>query len=170
MRFLKKLIWSNKVDQISHLFAICAGICLLAMVSTISIAVVSRYIFGHAILGVNEFVQLAAVALVMLSLPFCTSQDGHVRVDIFDDILGPIGCFIGDVFSRTLCIITLAYLARKSWRKMFDALEYGDATNMLSLPLWPFFGFMTLGISLCVLVFIVQLLKIFFKSKANSHD
>lgn len=170
MRFLTKWIWSNKIDQVSYILAMGAGICLLAMVVTVSVAVISRYIFGHAILGVNEFVQLAAVALVMLALPYCTAKDGHVRVDIFDDLLGRKGRFIGDVISRFLCILTLGFLARKSWKKMIDALEYGDATNMLSLPLWPFFGFMMLGISLCVVIFSAQLLKLFFKLEVSPHD
>lgn len=170
MRFLTKMIWSNKVDQITSLFSIGAGICLVAMVATVSVAVISRYIFGHAILGVNEFVQLSAVALVMMAVPYCTANDGHVRVDIFDEVLGQKGRLFGDVLSKSLCILTLFFLARKSWKKMLDALEYGDATNMLSLPLWPFFGFMTLGISLCVIIFALQFLKLFFKNGKHTHD
>ena len=31
--------------------------------------------------------------------------------------------------------------------EMQDAVEYGDATNMLQIPLWPFFGLLALGIA-----------------------
>ncbi|SMX51259.1 TRAP transporter small permease [Actibacterium lipolyticum] len=160
MAAFTKKTWLEKTGQVTTALGAIAGVCLLAMVTIIFVAVIARYVFGHAILGVNEVVQLAAVALVMLSLPYCTQAQEHVRVDIFDRVLGRRGRLFGDLLSRTLSIIALSVLVKRSWGKVLDAIEYGDATNMLSLPLWPFFALIVLGMSLCILVFALQMIAL----------
>lgn len=40
---------------------------------------------------------------------------------------------------------------------MLDAREFGDATNMLALPIWPFYGLMALGLALTVVVLLIQI-------------
>lgn len=140
--------------------AFLAGLLLLGMVALLSVGVVSRYFFASPILGLNEIVQLNAVALVMLTLPQATYAGIHVRADIFDRFIGHFGRLFGDIMTRVLSIVTLYYVTDRAWAKMLDAYEFGDATNMLDLPLWPFFGLISLGCGLSAVVFAVQLLDI----------
>jgi len=51
----------------------------------------------------------------------------------------------------------LVILVSRAWDKMLDAYEYADTTNMLSLPLWPFYGILAAGIALCLVVYAVEL-------------
>lgn len=134
-----------------------AAICLIAIVAIVSVGVVMRYVFGAPLLGVNEFVQLTAVALVMAALPFCTARNDHVAVDVFDDMLGRRGRLAGDVISRLLSGIMLGLLAQRAVIKALDAWEWGDATNMLRIPIWPFYVVLAVGAGLCVLVMAAQL-------------
>jgi TRAP-type C4-dicarboxylate transport system permease small subunit len=137
-----------------------AGISLLFMVVLIAVGVVLRYAFATPILGINEIVQLNSVAVVMLALPWATSEGAHVRVDVLDNAIGRFGRFVGDVLSRVLSTFVLAVLVWRAGLKALDALEYGDATNMLSLPLWPFYAILATGFALCVLVLLGQLAAI----------
>ncbi len=137
-----------------------AGISLLFMVVLISVGVVLRYLFATPILGINEIVQLNSVAVVMLALPWATAEGAHVRVDVLDRAIGRFGRFAGDVLSRALSAFVLAVLVLRAALKALDALKYGDATNMLSLPIWPFYAILSLGMALCVLVLIGQLVLI----------
>ena len=57
------------------------------MVVIISAGVILRYVFGAPVLGLNEIIQLTAVALVMAALPYCTEANGHVGVDVFASMM-----------------------------------------------------------------------------------
>ncbi|WP_311136186.1 MULTISPECIES: TRAP transporter small permease [Pseudooceanicola] len=147
-------------DRATHALSVVAGVLLLAMVVIIAWGVISRYFLGAPILGLNEIVQLNAVALAMLALPYATSSGVHVRADIFDRLIGWGGRFLGDILTRCLSILVLYHLTERAWYKAMDALEFGDTTNMLALPLWPFYALMAFGMGLCILVFAVQLITI----------
>ena len=130
------------------------------MVLLVSVGVVLRYVFGAPLLGVNEIVQLVAVALAMLALPHCTGTGAHVCVDLFDRLLGRWGRLVGDLVSRSLSIVALCFLCRQAWSKAGEAIEFGDVTNMLELPLWPFYGVIFVGMGLCALVYAAEILAL----------
>jgi TRAP-type C4-dicarboxylate transport system permease small subunit len=151
---------SNLLDRANLFLALAAGVSLLFMVVLIAVGVVLRFAFALPILGINEIVQLNSVVLVMLALPWATAQGVHVRVDVLDSAIGRRGRFAGDVLSRLLSAFVLSILVWRSGAKALDALRYGDATNMLSLPIWPFYAILSAGIALCVLVLLGQLIAI----------
>lgn len=151
---------SRILDRFTLWLAWLAGLALIFMVVIISTGVIMRYVFGTPLLGLNEINQLTAVVLVMAALPYCTVHNGHVGVDVFDNAIGAWGRFMGDVVSRLLSAFVLSVLVWRAWLKVLDAWEYEDATNMLDLPIWPFYAVLGLGAALCVLIFVVQLIDI----------
>jgi TRAP-type C4-dicarboxylate transport system permease small subunit len=145
------------VDRATWVLALAAGLCLIGIMSVIVLGVVMRYVFASPLLGVNEIIQLAAVAMVMSALPYCTFKQQHVAVDVFEHQLGLWGRFMGDLLALVLPIFAFSVLTQRATLKALDALEWSDATNMLRLPIWPFYGLLASGAGLCVLVFLVQL-------------
>lgn len=133
---------------------------LLLTLAVIFVGVIARYAFNAPIVGINEFVQLASVGVVMLALPYCTAQGGHVTVDVLDAAIGPTGRLIGDVQMRLAASSVLAVLAWRAALKVGDAYTYKDATNMLGLPLWPFYALLALGMILSVLVLLGELVRL----------
>lgn len=158
--------WSTLFGRAAVMLAALAGVILLLMVGLIALGVVMRYVVGQPILGINEIVQLAAVALVMLALPHTTHVRGHVRADIFDRPLGPRGRFAGDLLTRALSIVTLWVLTGRAWDKTHDALEFGDETNMLGLPIWPVYGFIAGAVALTIVALALQSLAVLVGGKA----
>lgn len=158
--------WAKKFDRATVVLAAIAGIGLLFMVATITVGVIMRYVFGNPMLGSNEIIQLTAVGVVMLALPYCTDQNGHVRVDVFDNAIGARGRWLGDIQSRVLSVLVLSALVWRSAFKAVDTWRYADATNMLSLPLWPFYAMIAVGMALCVLVLIEQIIVLFITGRA----
>ncbi|MEM9393275.1 MAG: TRAP transporter small permease [Pseudomonadota bacterium] len=156
MALLKEPSWSGRIGQVPVLLAAGAGLCLITMVVVVVLGVVMRYAFGSPLLGVNEIVQMTAVALAMLALPHCTSSGGHIRVDLFDGILGRAGRFLSDLLFRVLAVVALYFLCRQAWKKAAEAIEFGDVTNMLELPIWPFYGAVFVGMALCALVYALE--------------
>lgn len=132
------------------------------------VGVVMRYVFHRPILGANELIELTSVALVMLALPYCTARREHITVDIFDAQLGRFGRLAGDVIGNLTGLILLWFLVRQSWHKALEAHEFEDVTNMIEVPIWPFFGVLALGAALYFLVLITQLILLVVER--NSDD
>lgn len=148
------------VSKVFHgsaiVLAAIAGLNLLFMVALIAIGVGARFLFSWPILGVNEIVQFVSVVCVMLALPYCTLRETHVRVDVLDELIGRWGRLLGDILSRLLSASVLGVLVWRAWLKTLDAHEFGDATNMLSLPIWPSYGMIALGGAICVAILLFQ--------------
>lgn len=153
-------VLSAITDRATAVLAVIGGIALVALVALIFTGVVMRYALAMPILGSNEIIQLAAVALVMSALPYCTSLNGHVGVDVFDRFLGQFGRRAGDVIARILSGWVLGVLCYRAVLKALDAAEFGDATNMLGLPLWPFYAILAAGTGLVVVIFLIQCLDV----------
>lgn len=152
--------WARGFARVNLALAALGGVCLIALVVILAVGVVMRYALGQPILGINEIVQLTALALVMSSLPYATQHRVHVSVDVFDGALGRIGRKIADIVSRVISGYVLILLARRAFIKALDAHEWGDATNMLGLPIWPFYAILSAGTALCVAVFAADILLI----------
>ncbi|MEZ5684560.1 MAG: TRAP transporter small permease [Paracoccaceae bacterium] len=155
--------WLKVFNRANLALAALSGVFLLLVLSLVFVGVIARYVFDTPIVGINEFVQLASVGVVMLALPYCTSYGGHVSVDVLDHAIGAWGRFAGDLLSRALSGLVLGILVKRAALKALDALEYGDATNMLGLPLWPFYAFVAAGMGLCVAILAVQAVVIFLQ-------
>lgn len=144
-----------------------ASVVLMMLVSFV--AVVMRYLFNLPILGVNEIIQLLAVSCVFMAMPYATISDAHVRVDIFDPILGRIGCKLGDLFTYSCSILVLSIVVHKAYFKILDAAEFEDATNMLNIPLWPFYGLIALGMALYVTILVIKLWALLFSGVSRDE-
>ena len=149
-----------QADRAARVLAILAGAGLLLVLALIFVSVVMRYIFSTPIVGVNEIVQLASVGIVMLALPWCTAEGAHVGVDVLDQKIGRWGRFLGDVQARAIAALILSVLVWRASLKAMDAREFGDATNMLQMPIWPFYAMIAAGMALSVLVLAAQLIQI----------
>lgn len=149
--------WAKFFGRATYVLAVLGGICLIALVLILAFGVIMRYALGQPILGINEIVQLTALALVMASLPYATANRVHVSVDVFDNMLGRFGRMAGDILSRMISGYVLFLLAKRAFDKALDAMEWGDATNMLNLPIWPFYGILSAGTALCVVVFAIDI-------------
>jgi TRAP-type C4-dicarboxylate transport system permease small subunit len=159
--------WPGFLGRVNLALLWAAGIAMVAMVAIIAISVVMRYVLGNPLLGSNELIQLSSVILVMAALPYCTGSEGHIRVDILDRPLGRWGRLVGDLVYRVFSGFVLSLLAWRAALKALDALKWGDVTNMLKLPTWPFYAVLALGAALCVLVFATQIVTILTKRESE---
>lgn len=140
--------------------AMISVVVLGFMMVFVCAGVVLRYVFNAPIAGTNEVLELASVAFVMLALPYATRQDAHIRIDLIDSLLGPISLAITDLLYRVIGVLVLWFLVRTNIARMLDAFEYSDTTNMIELPLWPFYGLIALGMGLYALILAVQMIAI----------
>ena len=133
------------------------SVCALGIVLLVTfVGVIMRYVFASPILGSNEIIQLTSIALIMLAMPLAAQKEIHVRVDVFDKLIGGVGRFAGDIFSRAVGTYILAMLGMRAWDKLLEVAEFGDSTNMLQIPIWPFYALLVLGAVLYAIVLVLQ--------------
>jgi TRAP-type C4-dicarboxylate transport system permease small subunit len=151
---------STQVGRAVRLLTLLSSLALAVLLLATFVGVIMRYVFAAPILGGNEIIQMASVALVMLAMPGAAHEEIHIRVDVLDEAIGPWGRFIGDVLSRGIAIFLLSMLSWRAWGKLVDAVEYGDASNMLRIPVWPFYGLLLAGAALYAVVLLLQFIDI----------
>ena len=134
------------------------GLVLFVIMLLVSTTVFYRYVLNQPILGDQELVEIGMSLVVMMAMPFAALKGAHIRVDILDEAIGKAGCFLGDVFTRTVSCFVLFLLIRKTWDKTWDAHKYGDVTNMIEIPVSIAYGAITAGMGLFALVLAVQLI------------
>ncbi|MBV1723913.1 MAG: TRAP transporter small permease [Hoeflea sp.] len=163
------LVHSTPVEWTVRMLTLASSLALGLLLLVTFAGVVMRYFFNAPILGSNEIIELVSVAVVMLAMPGAAQRQMHIRVDVFDGLIGAFGRFAGDIVARGLSIYLLTLLGWRAWGKLTDAAEYGDVTNMLSIPLWPFYGLLVLGAALYAIVLAIQLVDILRSGVASSE-
>lgn len=146
--------WFGRVDV---WLATLSAVILAFMMVFVFVSAILRYAFNAPIAGGNEILEMASVATVMLAVPYCTTQDAHVRIDLLDRALGQMGRWLSDALYRVIGIVVLGFLANSYIARALDALEYDDVTNMLDIPLWPFYALIVFGMGLYAVILAVQL-------------
>jgi TRAP-type C4-dicarboxylate transport system permease small subunit len=130
-----------------------------AMMLFIFVSALLRYGFNAPIVGANEVLSLAAVAMVMLGLPLVTTRDAHVRIDLLDGALGRWGKAVTDALYRVIALVVLWFLTRAYVLRTLDAYEFEDTTNMLDAVIWPFYALVAFGMGAYALILAGQLVR-----------
>lgn len=164
----KEEIHSAAAGWIVRPLTVLSCLALAVLLVTTFAGVIMRYVFNAPVMGSNEIIQLASVALVMLAMPGAAHAEQHIRVDVMDGMIGAAGRLAGDILSRALAVYLLWVLCWRTWSKLLEAAEFGDTTNMLAIPLWPFYGLLLLGSALYALVLIIQLAGIVRKGASRN--
>jgi len=158
MRYLPKpQAWLNSFSRADYWLANIASAVLFLTMLFVFAGAILRYAFNTPIYGGNEYVEMASVAIVMLGLPYCTTRDDHVRIDLLDSALGKSGRAVTDAMYRIIGVVVLWHLIKAYIVRVSDALEYGDRTNLADIPIWPFHALICFGMTLYAVILILQL-------------
>lgn len=142
------------IDRLAARCALIAGYALFLVMALVVLGVLFRYVLGKPIFGSQDALEMMLIGVAILGMAHCARTDGHIAVDLFERALGRNGRWIGDVVSTLLGVALLLLLAWGATQKMLDAWEWGDATNLLQIPFWPFYGLIAFGALLYALAYL----------------
>lgn len=139
------------LERISFVFAVAAGLILVAMALMSVYSILGRWLFSSPLLGDYEMVQMMSAMAVSLTLPYTQWARGHVIVDFFTVKASERVRRFLDASAYALMALFSGVL---TWRLAIgfnDYLGNFDASMMLGLPTWwgyvpivPSFGLLTL--------------------------
>lgn len=148
--FIRLNEWVNKAISVFGI-VICIGLVLMTVID-----IIMRRFFNQPLAFSFELTQLALVLIVFSFIPYTTSHNRHVSIEVlvqaFPKRLRQWTTIMGDILSAIL----FAFICRQSFLKGLQAYEYGNITGELEIVLYPFYYFVSLGallscISLCLL-------------------
>jgi len=122
-----------------------------ALIVLVSVDVLLRYGFNAPLLWGNEVSALLLMVVFFASLPQCTTDDGHIRMELFYERMGFRRRQLADLLSALSGLVVTVALSIGAFGSSADMLEYGEGAEMIDIPYWPFAVFMGLcGLFLCV--------------------
>ena len=144
--------------SVRHL-AILAGVTLLFLMFLTVYAVVMRYVFNAPILWALDVARVGLVVLVFFGLAYCGLTGGHIAVDFLSVFVPPCIVQISDVVIRSICVVLIGTMAWQAVLQGLDAIEMGEGTNELEIPLFPFFAVVAVGSVTYCIVLIIQVAR-----------
>jgi TRAP-type transport system small permease protein len=154
------------LDRIEYIFeralrtlAYLGGAVLVGLMLLVVYEVGMRYFYGRPFRGGYEMTELAMALIVAFGLPYTAITRGHVAVDV-------LGRWLDRPAMRWLNALVhfagAVLLAIVAWRASLYALgsyRWGDLSNMMRIPKYPFQFAIAFSAALFSLVLVLQGLK-----------
>lgn len=150
---------NRRFAALLRVLAYAGGAVLLGLVALVAFDILMRRVLKLPFLGGFEITELAMVVIVALGLPYCAALGGHVSVDLFGKFLDRPGL---RWLSALVHLLGAALLAVVAWRTVvyaFGSYRWGDATNMMAIPKYPFQFVTALGAALFAAVLFGQAVR-----------
>jgi TRAP-type C4-dicarboxylate transport system permease small subunit len=142
-------------DSVRFLALIGGYVLIWVMLITV-VAVVTRKVFSAPIEGIQDLSEASLLVVVFSSLAYAGWTGAHIAVDILSTFLKGRASNYLDGVTRFVSAVFFAVIAWQTIDHGLDALEYGEAYNMLPIPFYPFYFFVAFGTGLFSLILFLQ--------------
>ena len=120
-------------DRISLFCGLVASVFLTGMLLLTVADVLLRDVFGYALRGVYELIELMLAGTFFLALPCVFLRDDNILVNTIDEYFPKIVPFLSRV-ALLLSVAVFAVLVWQGWFAAKDSFEFHDVTADLGLP------------------------------------
>ncbi len=156
------------LDRLARWAASISGL-ILAFVVVLTVVDVSLRFAAAPVYGSQEMTELSMVAIIMLAIPLCATTGSDIRVDLFDEMLGRRGQWWTNLLAAIVTIVVLGFLVWNTIFKIGDTFSYNDVSNLLLIPLWPFYLLIAIGMGFYIVVAIRSAL-VLLKKRSVAHE
>ena len=145
------------IDRVVHTVALyCGGAVLAALMTTIIIDVVGRYIFNAPLYGSLDLAVILLVLVVSCAIGYGGRTGAHVTADMLTVLVGPRFEWISGVLIK---LFAAAITAIWSWRLFVTgqtAERLGESTQLLNIPFSPIYQALSIGVGLYAAVLVIE--------------
>ena len=147
------------LDRSVRAMATLAGIALMWLMVLVCYSVLMRRVFNAPPLGGTDLASVSLVPVAFLGFAYCGWTGGHIAVDVISGLGRPDLTRWTDVTVRFLSSLLVAVLTWRCIVLLGDAMEIGEATELIEIPHSPFIAVMILGSAVFALTFFVMALR-----------
>jgi TRAP-type C4-dicarboxylate transport system permease small subunit len=146
-------------ERALKLIAYAGGLVLAGLAVLIIYEICARYFFGRPFRGGYEMTQLAMSLIVACGLPYTAITRGHVSVDILSKWLDRPSMRWLNFSVHAIGAVMLAVVFWQSFDYALGSYGYGDVSNMMRIPKYPFQMAIAVAAGLFSLVLALEALK-----------
>ena len=110
---------------------------LFAMMMLTAVDVFMRYVVSRPVPGAFEISELLMGLLIFSALPLVSLRDEHITVEFAGKMIPARLLPYIDAIVHVCIASLLAAAGRLVWLRGMRMQQYGDATTMLAIPVWP---------------------------------
>ncbi len=147
------------LDRSVKAMAIVAGVALMWLMALVCYSVLMRRVFNAPPLGGTDLASVSLVPVAFLGFAYCGWTGGHIAVDVISGLGRPNLTRWTDVTMRILSSLLVALLTWRCIVLLGDAMEIGEATELIEIPHSPFIAVMIAGSAVFALTFFVMALR-----------
>ena len=146
-------------ERFLRLLAYAGGLVLVGLAVLVLYEIFMRYFFGRPFRGGFEMTEVAMAVIVACGMPYTAIKNGHVSVDLFSNFFDRPALRWVNFTVQGIGSATLFLLAWQSGKHALSALSYGDLTNMMRIPLYPFKAGIAVSAALFGIVLLINAIK-----------
>jgi len=143
---------------LERILGVCAAILLFSMMILTFVDVIGRKWFAASVPGGFELTELMLASLIYLGLPLVTASDGHVAVDLLDQVIPEWLKSAQRMLVSAVMIGAFGVLSWQLWIYAIRTYNYADTTAVLLIPYAPLVFLMA---AMATLNTLVQVLMVF---------
>jgi len=147
------------LSGVAAAFEFVAVAMMAVMAGFVILSSVMRYFVGAPLHFTEELVGLLFAMIVFLALPRIELDGCHIRIDLFDRLLGPGLASVQAIVRLTLTLAVYVWFGR-------EALSYGlfmftnkSATLIGGIPIFPWVGLIVAALGLGAAIVVVAIAR-----------
>ena len=138
------------IRSLSRLLGYVATVMLGFMMLLTVADVTLRYLFNAPITGATELSEFMMVIVVFPAFAWVAVERSHIRVDLLISIWPRRVQLIVEIF---VLLLSLGIYCIIAWRAFVESMTVETTSSLLSVPHFPFYWIMTVGvIMLCLAI------------------
>ena len=155
MRTKNKMI--RALDKFCQWVEVLAGILLGACTILICASAIGRYLFAWPIPDAFDISRLLIGACIMWGFASVGYRGGHIKVDLFAEMMSPKVRRIVDVFAWTMLLFFVVLLTWKMFERVESAMRSNEATFDLRISVWPLMTLIWIGTAATMFTVVMRL-------------
>jgi TRAP-type transport system small permease protein len=160
---------ANMIRHLDNATSILASSLLFLTCGLTLADVVGRNIFSQPIPGATELTELALVGITFLIYPRLALRQQHIVIDLLDNFMPTFARRMQQVLTGALGAVLFGAIGWRLVTLAGRAMDYGDQTGYLKLPIYPAFYFMAVMSLITAAVFVATIV-LAFTSDSSAFD
>lgn len=153
----------RRLDRVAlwatRFLGLVSALALFALMALTFFDVLGRNLLDRPIDGATELTRLLMAILIFGVMPVVFGREENVTVDLLDGFFSPSMAALRQAVVNLISAVAMGAIAWKAWGLGERALDYGDVTEYLYIPVYPFVMYIAVLSGLCVLPALVNSLR-----------
>lgn len=158
------------LDRALTWIALICGGATLAFMTLFSVlnVLIMRKALNNPIVGAEDLLLLALVAIVALSIPFGARSGAHIEIEVLEEYMSAGFAKWSMICVKIVCMVLLGIMASRLWYAGQMADSFGETTQQLLISFEYFYYMLSISIAIYVVVLLLDIWQLLTTNKVIS--